>query len=94
MPNRTPADVLPIQRAVATASPSAWRDALVVSRAGDALTVALLDGRVWTLSTLAAAPPGEPVAVHPVAEVVAVGGTWYSARLLADAADREEAASR
>ena len=27
---------------------------------------------------------GEPVAVHPVAEVVAVGGTWYSARIRAD----------
>lgn len=91
MPNRTPTDVLPIQRAVATASPSAWRDALVVSRAGDALTVALLDGHVRTLSTLAPASPGEPVAVHPVAEVVAVGDAWYSARLLVDASDREVA---
>lgn len=85
MLNRTPVDVLPIQAAVATASPSAWRDALVASHAGDALTVALLDGQVWVLSTLAAAAPGEPVAVHPVAEVLAVGGAWYSARRLADA---------
>lgn len=93
MPNHTPTDVLPIQRAVATASPSAWRDALVVSRAGDALTVAMLDGRVRTLSTLAPAATGEPVAVHPVAEVVAVGDAWYSARVLADASDREVASS-
>jgi hypothetical protein len=77
-------DVLPIQVTVATASPSAWRDGLVVAREGDALTVVLLDGDVRVLSTSAAPVPGEPVAVHPVAEVVAVGSAWYSARALPD----------
>ena len=75
-------DVLPIQEVVATASPSAWRDGLVASQQHDATTVVLLDGGRVVLSTRAAPPPGEPVAVHPVAEVLALGGAWYSARLL------------
>ncbi|MCU1430914.1 MAG: hypothetical protein JWP95_19 [Actinotalea sp.] len=87
MPNRTRIDVLPIQEAVAAASPSAWRDGLVTSRERDVLTVVLLDGHACTLTTRAAPAVGEPVAVHPVAEVVAVGGAWYSARSL----DRDEA---
>ena len=87
MLDRTRIDVLPIQETVATASPSAWRDGIVVSRDQDRLTVALLDGRVAHLSTRAVPVPGEPVAVHPVAEVVAIGGTWYSARAVADADD-------
>jgi hypothetical protein len=77
-------DVLPIQAAVANASPSAWRDGLVVARDGDAVTVVLLDGDVRVLSTIAAPAVGEPVAVHPVAEVLAVGSAWYSARALPD----------
>lgn len=87
MPNRTRNDVLPIQEAVATASPGAWRDGLVASRDQDALTVVLLDGPAWVLTTQAAPAIGEPVAVHPVAEVVAAGGAWYSARRLAPGAD-------
>lgn len=83
MPIRTLIDVLPIQEVVATASPSAWRDGLVASRAGDAVTVVLLDGRVCVVSTQAQPAPGEPVAVHPVAEVLAAGAAWYSARALA-----------
>jgi hypothetical protein len=82
--NRTRIDVLPIQEAVATASPTAWRDGLVTSRDRDATTVVMLDGRVCVLATLAAPTVGEPVAVHPVAEVLAVGGAWYSARPVAD----------
>jgi len=82
MLDRTRIDVLPIQEAVATASPSAWRDGIAVSRDQDVLTVVLLDGDVVVLSTRAAPVPGEPVAVHPVAEVVATGGAWYSARSL------------
>ena len=82
MPNRTRIDVLPIQEVVATASPSAWRDGLVASRERDVMTVVLLDGHVCVLSSRAAPAPGEPVAIHPAAEVVAVGGTWYSARPL------------
>jgi hypothetical protein len=77
-------DVLPIQEVVATASPTAWRDGLATSRTPGTLTVALLDGDLVTLATRAAPAPGEPVAVHPVAEVVAVGGAWYSARPVTD----------
>ena len=80
VPNRTRIDLLPIQEAVATASPSAWRDGLVVSREPDVITVALLDGGAAVLATRAAPAIGEPVAVHLVAEVVALGGAWYSAR--------------
>ena len=87
MLNRTRIDVLPIQEVVATASPSAWRDGLALAREGDVLTVVLLDGRAVELSTLAAPAPSEPVAVHPAAEIVAVGGAWYSARSLPGRAD-------
>ena len=83
MLDQTRNDVLPIQAAVATASPSAWRDGIAVSRNQDVLTVVLLDGQVTALTTSAAPSPGEPVAVHPVAEVVAIGGAWYSARSIA-----------
>jgi hypothetical protein len=84
VPNRSRIDVLPIQEAVATASPSAWRDGLVASQERDVLTVVLLDGQVRALTTRARPATGEPVAVHPVAEVVAVGGAWYAARPLTD----------
>ena len=80
MPNRTRIDLLPIQEAVATASPSAWRDGIVLSRGPGTITVALLDGGATVLATRAAPETGEPVAVHLVAEVVALGGAWYSAR--------------
>jgi hypothetical protein len=83
MPNPTRIDVLPIQEIVATASPSAWRDGLVVARDRDATTVVLLDGDVRVLSSRAAPAVGEPVAVHPVAGLVALGGTWYAARPVA-----------
>ena len=39
MPNRTRIDLLPIQEAVATASPSAWRDGLVSAHEPGTLTV-------------------------------------------------------
>ncbi|MBO9554450.1 hypothetical protein [Cellulomonas sp.] len=80
-------DVLPIQSIVANASPGAWRDGLVAAHEQDALTVVLLDGGVRVLSTSARPEIGEPVAVHPVAEVLAVGGAWFSARALADPED-------
>lgn len=82
MINRTLFDVLPIQEVVANASPSAWRDGLVVSHRPGALTIALLDGSEAAVMTGATPEAGEPVALHPVAEVVAVGGIWYSARPL------------
>lgn len=80
MPNRTRIDVLPIQEAVATASPSAWRDGLVVAVDDAQVTVILLDGPVHVVTTRATPSIGEPVAVHPVAEVLAIGHAWYAAR--------------
>lgn len=75
--------VLPIQRVVATASPSAWRDALV--EAVDSATVDVVDlaGARSSLLTDAVVQTSEPVAYHPVAEILAVGGIWYSARVAA-----------
>ena len=73
-------DVLPIQEVVATASPTAWRDGIVVAQGDAHVTVALLDGGTRTLTTRATPDVGEPVAVHPVAELVAVGGVWFAAR--------------
>jgi hypothetical protein len=80
VPNRIRIDVLPIQEAVATASPRAWRDGVVTHREPGVLTVALLDGGWRTLATRADLAVGEPVAVHPVAELVAAGAAWYAAR--------------
>ncbi|WP_315097289.1 nuclease [uncultured Cellulomonas sp.] len=87
MIHRTRNDVLPIQEAVASASPSAWRDGLVASRDQAVVTVVLLDGSALAVTTSATPDPGEPVALHPVAGVLAVGGSWYSARDLVGAAD-------
>lgn len=80
MPHRPRIDTLPIQEAVAAASPSAWRDGLVIASVPGAVTVDLLDGGVLVLTTRATPAPGEPVAVHPVAELLAVGDTWYAGR--------------
>lgn len=85
MINHTYVDVLPIQAAVATATPRTWRDGLVTHQEPGALTVTLLDGATTvTLVTRAALDVGEPVAVHAVAEVVAAGATWYAARPVAE----------
>jgi len=80
VPQHTRVDVLPVQEVVATASPSAWRDGLVVAQGDAQVTVALLDGDLHVLTTRAAPQPGEPVAVHPVAGLLALGGVWYAAR--------------
>jgi hypothetical protein len=82
--HRPRTDVLPIQQVVATASPSAWRDGLVASQAPGAVTVALLDGALLTLATRVTPASGDPVAVHPVADLLAAGGAWYSARPVPD----------
>jgi hypothetical protein len=87
VPNRIRVDVLPIQEAVATASPSAWRDGIVASRDREATTVVLLNGQVRVLASRATPEVGEPVAVHAIAELVAVGGAWYAARALEDPDD-------
>lgn len=80
MPNPTRFDVLPIQEAVATASPRAWRDGVVTDQGPGQLSVALLDGTSRTLATRADLAVGEPVAIHPVAELLAAGAAWYPAR--------------
>ena len=84
MSNRPRTDVLPIQEVVATASPSAWRDGLVTCIGPGTVTVTLLDGEVRVLGTRAAPAVGEPVGVHPVADIVALGGAWYHGRPVAD----------
>lgn len=80
MPQQTRVDVLPIQEVVASASPSAWRDGLVRAQGDAQVTVVLLDGEHRVLTTRATPRPGEPVAVHPAAGLLAVGGVWYAAR--------------
>jgi hypothetical protein len=80
VPQHTRVDVLPVQEVVATASPSAWRDGLVVAPGAAPGTVARLAGDLHVLTTRAAPRPGEPVAVHPVAGLLALGGVWYAAR--------------
>ena len=80
VPNRTRIDLLPIQEAVATASPSAWRDGLVVRPRARHPHRRPARRHLAVLATTAAPAIGEPVAVHLVAGVVALGGAWYSAR--------------
>ena len=64
--------VLPIQRAMAGATPKAWRDGLVLRASGAQIDVAFLDGSVARLSVFEALElaAGEPVAFHPVAEIL------------------------
>ncbi|HWH98064.1 MAG TPA: nuclease [Pseudolysinimonas sp.] len=80
MSDNTTTRILAIQRVMACASPSGWRDALVVSIAEGTAELATLTGEIVRVSTLAPVVTGEPVAYHPVAEVLALGADWYSAR--------------
>lgn len=73
--------VLPMQERVASASPGAWRDALVTSSVDGTLELVFLDGEtraVWNHDDLGIAA-GEPLAWHPVAGVISVGGRLRSA---------------
>ena len=81
MANRSGVQVLAIQHAVANASPGSWRDAIVVEVGSDAVTLMCLDGTALRLATAARLTLGEPVAFHPVAELLAAGGTRHRARL-------------
>ena len=78
--NDTTTRILAIQRVMACASPSGWRDALVLSAADGAAELATLAGDIVRVSTTAPLAAGEPVAYHPVAEVLARGTDWYPAR--------------
>jgi hypothetical protein len=73
--------VLPIQERVASASPSAWRDAIVTSSAHGTIELVLFDGEtrvLWNHDNLGLTT-GEPVAWHPVAGVLAAAGQLRSA---------------
>jgi hypothetical protein len=78
MSRTIPSTVLPIQQAMAGATPTAWRDGLVIAaEAHDEATtefaVAFLDGGVARLRVAGALAPlaaGEPIAYHPVAEIL------------------------
>jgi hypothetical protein len=78
--NDTTTRILAIQRVMACASPSSWRDALVLSVADGAVELATLAGEVVRVATEAPVVAGDPVAYHAVAEVLALGAEWYPAR--------------
>jgi hypothetical protein len=82
MSRSTPTTILPIQRAMCGANPRAWRDGIVVEARGTEVTVVLLDGGVVRLlvADAAVAAVGDPVAHHPVAEVLSAGGRATTAR--------------
>ena len=80
MSDNTTTRILAIQRVVACASPSGWRDALVLSATDGIARLATLDGGLVQVSTDAPLAAGDPVAYHPVAEVLALGAEWYAAR--------------
>lgn len=77
--------VLGIQERVASASPSAWRDAIVVGATDGTLELVLVDDgesrAFWNHDHLALLA-GEPVAWHPVAGVIAAGGHLRSVSAL------------
>ena len=78
--DRTTTGILAIQRVMACAAPSGWRDAIVVSAAGGIVELATLKGELHRVTSFAPVALGEPVALHPVAEVLALGDAWYPAR--------------
>lgn len=85
---QTTFEVLAIQRCMANANPLAWRDAFVADapRAEHADTwvdVRFLDGTSGVLRVVGRQVDlavGEPVAYHPVAEILAAGNLWVTAR--------------
>jgi hypothetical protein len=77
--------VLPIQRAMAGAAWNAWRDGLVVETEGAEVAVAFLDGGVQRMRLVggdAGLVVGEPVAYHPVAEILDAAAVVTTARAL------------
>jgi len=76
--------VLAIQRCMAQASPRSWRDGIVVHLADGTLELALLDGttvRLHVIGPELALTAGEPVAWHPVAEILSAGQEAATARI-------------
>ncbi len=84
----TPGHTLDVmRRRLAAATPSRFQDALVVSVSGSVAELVLLGSgtvvRVWNHEALGAVlAVGEPVALHPVYDVLAVGDDWVSIRPL------------
>jgi hypothetical protein len=69
--------VHPMQQRIAAATPAGWVDAIVASVASDGwVSLVALEGgralRAWTHER-ATLRPGEPVAVHELAELLAAG---------------------
>ena len=75
--------VHPIQRCMAASNPSAWWDGLVLEADGSTATVALLNGTTVQLRIVGPAvgiAVGEPVAYHPVAELLSASVIITTAR--------------
>lgn len=75
----TTTGILTIEPVTARSS-GAWRDAIVVSAAGGIVELAPLGGGLHRLTSFAPVAVGDPVALHPVADVLALGDEWYPAR--------------
>jgi hypothetical protein len=76
--------VHPIQRCMAASNPSAWWDGLVVDADGATAIVALLNGTTVKLGIVGPAvdiAAGEPVAYHPVAELLSAATVVTTARV-------------
>jgi hypothetical protein len=76
-------DMHPLQRAVASATPSSWVDGFVGEVTADGwVTLWSLDDervfRLWHHEPLAGVAEGEPVALHPTYHVLALGGRWVN----------------
>ena len=88
MNRHTTFEVSAIQRCMAVANPIAWRDALVAEVAATGLDhasvgIAFLDGTSTVLRVVGPQVDlavGEPVAYHPVAEILSAGDRWVTAR--------------
>jgi len=74
-------EVLPIQLAVASASPTGWRDGIVMAALDGAVTIALLDGSLIGLDVAVEVGLGSPVAFHRAAELLSSDGLLSPARL-------------
>ncbi|KSU56012.1 hypothetical protein [Microbacterium enclense] len=75
--------VHPIQRCMAASNPAAWWDGLVIEANGSAATVALPNGTTVQLRIVGPAVDiavGEPVAYHPVAELLSASAILTTAR--------------
>ena len=76
--------VHPIQRCMAAANPAAWWDGLVTHVDGAEATIALLNGatvRVRIVGPAVDIEAGEPVAYHPVAELLSALTVTTTARV-------------